>query len=205
MRHRRPAPGVRGDRVLAAVAAAGFLIAAYLTVTSLTGTSALFCEGGGSGCDVVQSSRYAWFLAIPTAAWGAAFYLAVGGLALAGLTARRWLPAFVLGVAGVAVSAYLTYVSVAVVRAVCGYCLASAAIALALLALLVARRPHSVSNRAWGSPAKLAALGLGTAVLTLAIAAVGFRAETPQEATARQAALARHLSTTGAIFYGAYW
>lgn len=204
MRNRRPAPGVHSDRVVAAVAAAGVLVAAYLTATTLSGASALFCQGNG-GCDVVQSSRYARFLGAPTAAWGAVFYLTIGALALVGLTARRWLPAFVLGVVGVAFSAYLTYVAVAMLRALCLYCLASAGIAVSLLALLVVRRPHAVTHRAWGRPSRLAALGLVTAVLTIAVAAAAFRADTPQEASARQTALARHLSSTGAVFYGAYW
>ena len=71
-----------------AVAAAGLVVAGYLTVTKFMGGSAAFCTADG-GCDAVQSSRYATMLGVPTALWGALAYAAVGGLAAAGLKIGR--------------------------------------------------------------------------------------------------------------------
>ncbi len=87
----------------------GLVISGYLALTKLTG-GVLFCMAG-RGCDLVQSSRYAVFLGLPTALWGAGLYAAIGGLALAGFTARRWLLAYLLSVVGVSFLLYLTFMS----------------------------------------------------------------------------------------------
>src|SRR3990170_793949 len=142
----------RRDWWVAALSAIGLLVAGYLTVNKWGGGTALFCTAG-SGCDIVQASRYAVVLGLPTAAWGAALYAAVGALALLGLPPRRWLAAFLLAVAGASFSLYLTYLSIFVIGAACTYCLASLAIALALFGTLLVRRPHPTGRR---SPVRLA-------------------------------------------------
>ena len=76
---------------------------AHLTITKLAGSTAAFCESGG-GCDIVQASKWATFLGLPTAAWGALLYGALAVLAFTGLVATRWTVAFVLASAGVAFS-----------------------------------------------------------------------------------------------------
>jgi uncharacterized membrane protein len=202
-RHGAPPP-IAADRLVAALAAAALLISLYLAVTQLAGRNAVFCERGG-GCDVVQSSRWATFFGAPTAAWGAVHFAALLALALAGFTARRWLVAFVLAAIGVGFTGYLTWVELVMLRAICPYCLAVAALAVAILVALVVRRPHAVQNRAWGRPTRLVAVGAVAALVTVVVGAAAFRAETPREASSRQEALARHLKATGAIFYGAYW
>jgi uncharacterized membrane protein len=186
------------------MAAAALAISLYLTATQLGGRHALFCEQGG-GCDVVQSSRWATFLAAPTAAWGAVYFAVVLVLAYAGFTARRWLVAFVLAAIGVGFTGYLTSVELFVLRAICPYCLAVAALAIAMLVALVLRRPHAVGNRAWGRPARLVLIGVIAALATVGVSAGAFLAETPREASSRQEAVARHLKSAGAVFYGAYW
>src|SRR5678815_5983899 len=75
----------RPDWVLSGLAAAGMLVAAYLTWLKLSGSGAALCVTG-SGCDIVQASRYATFLWVPTALWGLATYVAIGVLAWMGLT-----------------------------------------------------------------------------------------------------------------------
>jgi uncharacterized membrane protein len=181
----------------------GFLIAAYLTWTKLRGGTAAFCTAGG-GCDIVQASRYALVFGVPTAAWGAAFYVVIGALALAGLTTRRWLAAFVVAVAGVAFSAYLTYVSLVVLDAACLYCLASAVVALALVGALLWIKPAPSPRRAAVRPVRVATLGAIAAVVTVGIGAAYFAAD-PEVSAPMQAALARHLTQTGAVMYGAFW
>jgi uncharacterized membrane protein len=196
---------VSRDWPVAAVAAAGVLVSIYLTATKLAGTRALFCEAGG-GCDVVQSSRYAVLLGLPTAAWGLGLYATVLGLAVAGFTVRRWQVAFVLGVVGVAFSAYLAYLQLAVLHAVCAWCVADALIAVALLGVIVWRRPVSTSRRSALRPARLALVGGLTAVVTLVFAVGAYVGEGPATGGGGgRERLARHLAQSGAIFYGAYW
>jgi uncharacterized membrane protein len=199
---RREPPGP--DWIVAGVAATGFGVAGYLAATKLVGGSALFCAAG-SGCDIVQASRYASFLGAPTAAWGAGLYGATGALALAGLPARQWLAAFLLAVAGVAFSLYLTYVELFVLRAVCAYCLASAGIAVALLGVLLARRPPATGRRSPARPARAAVLGGLTAAATVILAIALFALGSPRAEASYQEALARHLASSGAAFYGAFW
>jgi uncharacterized membrane protein len=194
----------RRDWPVAALSAAGLAVAGYLGFTKIAGDSAIFCAAG-SGCDVVQASRYAIFLGIPTALWGAGLYALVGTLALLGLTKSRWLTAFLLAVTGASFSAYLTYLELFVIRAVCGYCIASAVIAAALFGVLLLRRPAPVGRRSVVRPARVAALGTVTAVATVVLGAGIYAWESPQQAAGYADTLARHLAGSGAIMYGAYW
>ena len=186
------------------LAAAALAISLYLAVTQLAGRHAMFCERGG-GCDVVQSSRWATFFGVPTAAWGAVHFAVLALVAYVGLTARRWLVAFVLGAIGVGFTSYLTWIELVGLRAVCPYCLAVAGLAIAILVALVLRRPHAVANRAWGRPLQLVLIGAVAALVTIGVSGAAFLAETPREASSRQEALARHLKSSGGVFYGAYW
>jgi uncharacterized membrane protein len=200
---RAPVPIVT-DRPVAAVAAAALLVSLYLTATKLFASPLLFCEAGG-GCDIVQASRWATLFGVPTAAWGAVVYAGVLALAVRGFTARRWLGAFLLAVVAAAASGYLTWIELAVLRAVCPYCLAVAAMTGALLVLLLVRRPHSVTRRTWGAPRRLAALAVVIATLVIVVSAAAFRVDTTFMASSDQEALARHLASSGAVFYGAFW
>ena len=184
------------------LAAAGAVIASYLTITKLTQTLPMMC-GVGSACDLVQSSRYATLLGVPTALWGVVLYVALAVLAARPLTRRRWLWAFGVAVAGVAFSAYLTALSVFQLRAACGWCVASAAIVVAILAALLWRRPSPGPRWPSLQPARLAMLAGAVALATVAAAFGAFSAAGP--GSAYQEALARHLRDSGARFYGAYW
>ncbi len=195
--------GVRVEWLAVALAAIGVAVSAYLGVVKLAGGSALMCQAGG-GCDIVQASRYATILGIPTALWGTAFYVAVGGLGALGFSPRRWRWAFVLGVAGATFSLYLTFVSLVVIRAACVYCLASALVALLLLGVILWRRPPAAGRRASLRWSRVAILGGAAAVVTLVVAA-GIFASYPGGMTGYQVALARHLTQINAVMYGAHW
>jgi len=203
-RGQREREGVRRDWWIAGVAATGLVVAAYLAFNKVGGGSALFCTAG-SGCDIVQASRYALFLGLPTAAWGATLYAGVGALALFGLTPRHWLYAFLLAVSGASFSLYLTYLSIADLGATCAYCLTSTGIAIALVGLLLARRPPVTGRRSWIKPQRLATAGVLTALVTVVFGAGVFSANPPSSAPGYQEALARHLTTSGAVMYGAFW
>ena len=193
----------RRNWAVAGLAAVGFVIAGYLAVAKLGGENPLFCTAG-SGCDIVQASRYAVFFGLPTALWGAGLYAAIGGIALVGMDARRWLAAFLLAVVGVSFFAYLTYLELFEIGAVCGYCVLSAVIAVALFGLLLAGRSSVAGRRSVVRPARVVTLGTITAVATILIGAGFFAAGSPH-ASASQEALARHLADGGAVMYGAYW
>lgn len=199
---RQELPPARAAWEVVGAAAAGVVIAAYLTVAKLTATTPLLCSAGSS-CDIVQGSRYAVLLGVPTALWGVGLYGVLGLLAARPLAPRRWLWSFTLASGGVAFSAYLTGVSLYVLHAACGWCLTSAALMLAIHIGLLRHRPSAGSRRVWLRPGRLAVLGGLVAVATVGLSFAIFRATTP--ASPYQEALARHLRDTGARFYGAYW
>jgi uncharacterized membrane protein len=117
--------------VLLALAVLGALISAYLTWTHYAGLTPI-CTGSGEGCQTVQSSRYASVLGIPVALLG---LIAYGGLILSAVLWRE--TGIYLGVlislVGTLFSAYLTYLEIFVIGALCQWCLASAAIMVAAL------------------------------------------------------------------------
>jgi uncharacterized membrane protein/glutaredoxin len=190
----------RPDFLVVGLAAAGFAIAAYLTWLKWAGGTAAFCLSG-SGCDIVQASRYGTLLGVPTALWGMLLYVVLGVLAALGHTPRRWTWAFYLAAGAAGFSIYLTAVSVLVVRATCAYCLASTALALAVLLALLWRRGTLPGRRRLASvvPGALAAavlVPLGAAFIYAMPAGGG---------SGFEGALARHLREKGAVMYGAYW
>jgi uncharacterized membrane protein len=194
----------RPDWVVICLALAGVAVAGYLTALKLGGTQAFLCRDG-SGCDIVQASRYSVLAGVPTAMWGAAIYLAIAVLAAMPRTVRRWQAAFMLASGAVAFSLYLTSISIFVIGATCPYCLASGGIAVALLVVMVWRRPAAQGRQAAAyKPRRLVGLGLTAAVLTVLVGAFIFAADFSMPA-GYQDALARHLVKTQAIFYGAFW
>lgn len=198
----RPIAPDGSDWVVVILAAAGLAVTGYLSWLKLTGGGAAFCVRG-SGCDIVQSSRYALFLGVPTALWGFLLYAALGVLGWMGLNSRNWQIAFALAAGGVGFSAYMTCLSLFVVEATCVYCLASAAVAGALLAALLWRRPSVTGRKSPFRPVRLATLGAVSAAAAVFVGAFVFAA--PSSPPGYQLALARHLVQTKAVFYGAFW
>ena len=195
-----PAAPVRPDFLVLGLAAAGFAIAAYLTGLKWMSGNAAFCLSG-SGCDIVQGSRYGTLLGVPTAFWGVLMCAAIGTLAMLGLTASRWTWAFYLAAAGVGVSIYLTALSVLVIHATCAYCLASGVIMVAVLAVLLRRRAVLPGGR------KLSAVvpGALAAAILAPLGAAFIYAMPAGGGGGFEAGLARHLREQGAVMYGAYW
>ena len=93
----------------------------------------LIC-GKSGGCLTVQASKYAEFLGLPVAAYGAGGYLALLIVGFAGLQGR-WadapgptkLLALLSGI-GVLFTVYLTALELFVIHAICRWCVASAVI-----------------------------------------------------------------------------
>lgn len=128
----------RGIRVLlAALAVAGGLISAYLTWSHLRGVAPV-CVGGGSGCETVQTSRYSEILGVPVAAFGLLGYVVLLYSAMVKGERAALLGLFVTLV-GALYSAYLTWLELFVIRAICQWCVASAGIIAVALMLSVLR------------------------------------------------------------------
>jgi uncharacterized membrane protein len=118
----------------------GVGVAAYLTFVETRQVAAI-CGPVGD-CNTVQSSPYAkLFGVLPVGLLGVLGYLgilcawAVWKLGKGGLHDLGGLAVFVLALFGVLFSIYLTYLELVVIRAVCMWCLGSAVIMAALLAL----------------------------------------------------------------------
>jgi uncharacterized membrane protein len=121
---------------LGAVALIGLGIAAYLTVVHYTGDAPVCAIA--HGCAVVQQSDYAELAGLPVAVLGLAGYAAIlASLARDG-EAWRTATAF-LALAGFGFSAWLTYVEVVRLEAICIWCVASAVCMTVLAVLAVAR------------------------------------------------------------------
>ena len=134
--------------------AGGVLVAAVLTSFHYgDATTARLCTSAG-GCVTVNTSPYSTLAGIPIALIGLGAYLVIGGLAVA--ATRDWpireaapLLVFGLSLTGVLYSAYLTYLELFVILAVCSWCVASALIMtsiwiLALVDVLRRRRLEAV-------------------------------------------------------------
>jgi uncharacterized membrane protein len=119
-------------RTMALLALMGVLVALYLTLYKIGVLGELTC--GVGKCETVNLSRYATFLGLPVAAWGLGFYVLLLAVALLGLqesfanSMGISLALVALSGWGVLFSAWLTYVELFVIHAVCMWCVVSAII-----------------------------------------------------------------------------
>lgn len=116
------------------LAVAGIYIAGYLMWGYTAGADQPLACGGSSDCDTVRNSAYAYLGGIlPLPLLGLAGYLAILILSAAEYKLpsewRYYAVFIVLGMAliGALYSAYLTYLEISVIRALCRWCMASAA------------------------------------------------------------------------------
>ena len=124
------------------LAGIGFVDSLYLTYVKLSNSYAI-CGPIGD-CESVNTSKYAEIAGIPIALLGAGTYLVIILLLLMENRGDYWAeygPIMVFGIslAGVLYSAYLTYVEIYVLRAICPYCVVSAVVLVLLLALATTR------------------------------------------------------------------
>ena len=130
------------SRLSIVLAMIGLLDSIYLAWIKLAGTTAL-CGGVGD-CESVNNSIYAEINGIPIALLGAGAYLLIMALLLVegrfGLGAE-WpvMGVFGLSLIGTLYSAYLTYLEVAVLHAICPYCVVSAIAITSIFVISVVR------------------------------------------------------------------
>jgi uncharacterized membrane protein len=194
-------PRLTRDIMLAILAIAGLLLTTGLLVLSVTKTSLPYC-GSGSGCDIVQASRWSLLFGIPVALWGWGFYLFVtisATLKMKKYTRSRvliWLASVAFGV-----SLYLNAISLWVIDATCGYCLVSLSLVCAIYALSW-RSNRVLKLGSWRLGSSVASVLL-VVFLHLNFSGMFDSASGPEDPYLRN--LAEHLSTNNAKFYGAYW
>jgi uncharacterized membrane protein len=124
----------RGLRIATAVLALlGTGIAGYLTWVHFAGLEPV-CLGGTGGCERVQSSPWSELAGIPVAVLGLAGYVAILLSLLLPEDLGRSVAAL-LSFGGAGFSAWLTYVEIAKIEAICQWCVASAVL-MALLAIV---------------------------------------------------------------------
>ncbi len=121
------------------LALAGIGVSAYLTWAHLAHQS-VAC-GQSQGCDIVQQSVYSEVAGIPVALLGLMAYAALFALTLLrGRVPDPWddyVPLAIFGISliGMLYSAYLTYLELFVIYAICRWCVSSAIIITAIFLL----------------------------------------------------------------------
>lgn len=118
----------------------------YLTWLKLTGE--LAACGGIGDCESVNASIYSQINGIPIALLGAVAYALI--LLFLFLESRDdfigyWSPTLVFGLSltGTLYSIYLTYIEIAVLKAICPYCVVSAIAILIIFVISIARMRRS--------------------------------------------------------------
>ena len=129
----------------ALLALVGVLLATYLYLYKIGVVGTMVC--GAGSCELVQTSRWSRFLGIEVSLIGLLGYVSILGVSLVGLQpaqqGRRWpdISLILLSGGGFLFSAYLTYIELFVLDAICRWCVVSAVIiSLILLVSLLAWR-----------------------------------------------------------------
>lgn len=128
----------------------GLLDAVYLIILKYSNNKAMCIQGLGD-CWSVNISRYSMIGGIPVSVLGALAYLAILALLLLELRGGIWksqgvMINFGLSLIGVLFSAYLTYLEIAVIHAICPFCVLSAICMLVLFGLNLARLAPSQTD-----------------------------------------------------------
>ncbi len=115
----------------------GIGVATYIAIAE-SGGGAPACLAGGGGCQTVAQSVYSDLAGINVAVIGIAGYVALLGAAIARGDMARF-GGFMLALVGFGFSAYLTYLELFVIDAVCQWCVASAVLMTISLGIAAAR------------------------------------------------------------------
>lgn len=120
----------------------GTLDSIYLLIFKLTSAAAM-CLGSG-GCSKVNSSLYSEVQGIPVSLLGIFAYLVILSLHVFE-TSNRFIKKngalFIFGVSlcGVLFSAYLTYIEMYIIHAICPFCMASAVLITIIFIIAIVR------------------------------------------------------------------
>jgi uncharacterized membrane protein len=120
---------------IASLSLVGVALTSYLLYVRWAGAT-LACTTGG--CETVQASSYSKLLGVPVALLGLGAYATIFVTSLFRSDLAR-AATFSLALAGVAFVAYLLYMQLAVIHAVCEWCVASDIVITAVAALAFLR------------------------------------------------------------------
>lgn len=178
MRRRRSIPWIhRWSRpLIGAIAIAGAVLTAYLTVTKLMGGDPVCSAeaGAGAGCGGVLNSAYATVFGLPLSLFGCLAYLSMAAFALVPLAINHdrqkelkkqlenltWWLLLIGSTAMTVFSGYLMYVLATELKTVCPYCIGSAIFSLSLLILTIA-------GKEWDDLGQILFTGIIVAMLTV--------------------------------------
>ncbi len=127
--------------IIATLALIGLFVAMYLWLYKLGVVGTLSCKIGS--CEKVNTSPWAVLFGQPVAFWGVCYYVMMFATAMLSTTERfaadrRFTLSLVtLAGGGLLFSGWLTYLELAVIHAVCMYCVISAIIVVVMFALSV--------------------------------------------------------------------
>src|SRR5574341_1044366 len=124
------------------LAGIGLLDSLYLSWVKIV-NSQVYCGTSGQ-CETVNSSSYSEIFGIPIAYLGLGAYLVILALLYLELRGPFWkenspLALFGISLVGVIYSTYLTYIEIAVLQAICPYCVVSAIVMLSLFIIAIIR------------------------------------------------------------------
>jgi uncharacterized membrane protein len=143
-------PTERKLRTAAALLAlAGIGVATYIAIAE-SGGGTPKCLVGGSGCETVAESRYSELAGINVAVIGIFGYALLLAAALVPGDGGRF-GGFLTALVGFGFSAYLTYLELFVIDAICQWCVASAVLMTLSLAV-AATRAFAYTGRELGAP-----------------------------------------------------
>lgn len=180
MRRRRSLPWIyRWSRpIIGAIAIAGAVLTAYLTVTKLTGSgpACSIDASAGAGCGGVLDSAYATVFGLPLSLFGCLAYISMAAFALVPLAIDRdkqknlkkklenytWWLLLAGSIAMAVFSGYLMYILATELKTLCPYCIGSALFSLSLLVL-------TLTGRDWEDLGQIMFTGLIVGLLTLVV------------------------------------
>jgi uncharacterized membrane protein len=177
IRRRRSAPWIhRWSRpIIGAIAIAGALLTAYLTITKLAGGEvACSADAAAHSCSDVLNSKWGIIFGLPLSLFGCLAYLSMATFALSPLLVNRdrnltlksqlenwtWLLLLMGSTAMAVFSGYLMYVLAFKLQTLCYYCIGSALFALSMFIV-------TIFGRDWEDIGQIFFTGIMVAVLTL--------------------------------------
>jgi uncharacterized membrane protein len=188
--------------IILVLSALGIVLSGYLTYLYYTKVQATFCAAG-SGCDTVRESPYSAILGIPVSLFGVVGYLCIFTSAFLTISYRaKWLLLYFLSLAGFVFSAYLTYIELFVIKAVCPYCVTSAIIITLILITLLLRRPELSPRISFAKCAILSVAIIGIVLFSSVI--LQSKGLSASQSGTLQIGLAKHLGKIAAVMYGSY-
>lgn len=130
---------------------AGLVVTGYMSYNKLAGLPLQCSETGLINCSVVENSAWARVAGIPTAILGFTAHVMLGAVLLLETRVgffRQYGVLMLFGIAlfGVMYHAYLTYVSLTILKAVCPYCLTAATIMLIQLGVCSVRLKRTLAS-----------------------------------------------------------